>query len=631
MSIAPDPEAAAAPGRTWTRRLLLAAAPAVATLPWFRSASLADQRLDWRHAISLAGPPRYAPDVRHFDYVNPQAPKGGRIRVGALGTFDNLNPFISGVKGNLAAYLMTIYETLLMPALDETTTEYGLLAEAIAWPDDQSAVAFRLRPEARWHDGRPVSAEDVVFSFETWKRLSPQFNRYYQKVSSAVIVSEREVRFAFSEGGDPSLPLYVGQMPVLPRHWWLGIDAKGNRRDPGATTLEPPLGSGPYRLGAFTPGRSVVMERVPDYWGQRVPARVGNDNFDRIEVEYYRDANVLFEAFKADRIDFRRETSLKNWAVGYATPAVAAERIVRDSFPIARISIAKAFVFNQRRPKFADVRVRRALALAYSFADANRQSFYGLLAQPGSYFPRTDFEATGTAPEAERALFASLGHEAPDGLWAEHKAPVVEPSQRERLYTALSLLKQAGWRLEDGRLVDARGEQLTVELLLDDAAMERVANLYADGLDKLGIVVQLRLVDDVQYQNRLRTFDFDIIAHAWVQGHAPGNEQREYWSSESASRRGTNNMAGLTDPLIDALVEKLVLAADRPTKETAGRLLDRVLRAKAVGALVGEEDREFCAWWNRFGRPDTMPRYGAAAFPNLWWWDEAKARRTGGR
>jgi microcin C transport system substrate-binding protein len=601
--------------------LLLIAAPALANDPPV-----------WRHAISLTGPPKYAPEFRRPDYVNPDAPKGGRVRVGALGTFDNFNPVVAGVKGNLAAWLMTIYEPLLTVALDEATTEYGLLAEAVAVPDDHSSVAFRLRPEARWHDGRPVTAEDVVFSFHAWKTHSPQFNRYFQKVVSAEIVSPREVRFAFSEKGDPSLPLYVGQMSVLPKHWFEGTDAQGRKRDMTATTLEPPLGSSPYRLKEFTAGRSLVYERVADYWGAAVPLRVGTENFDRVEVEYYRDANVLFEAFKADRIDLRRENSLKNWAVGYDTAAVREGRILRDSFPIARLGIAKAFVFNQRRAKLQDVRVRRALQLAYGFDETNRQSFYGLLARPGSYFPHTEFEAAGAPTAAERALFASLGLPEPDGLWRDiAPATTGEAPARTRLFEALALLREAGFRLDGGRLLDAKGEQLTLEILLEDAAMERVAALWMAELAKLGIAVQFRLVDDVQYQNRFRTFDFDIVIHAWVQGHAPGNELREYFGAAAADKRGTNNVAGLTDPLIDALVERVVLAPLRAEKVTAGRLLDRVLRARAVGVLIGDEDKELVAHWDRFGRPAKMPAFGGAAFPTIWWWDAEKAARAGRR
>jgi microcin C transport system substrate-binding protein len=586
----------------------------------------------WRHAISLTGTPKYPAEATRMDYVDPAAPKGGRVRVGALGTFDNFNPFVSGVKGNLAAYLMMMYEPLLSPALDEPTTEYGLLAEAVAFPDDHSSVAFRLRPEARWHDGRPVTPDDVVFSFQTWKRLSPQFNRYYQKVERAEIAGPREVRFFFSEKGDPSLPLYVGQMPVLPKHWWEGMDADGKPRDVAATTLEPPLGSGPYRIGTFMPGRGLSLKRVKDYWGRNVPLRVGTENFDRIDVEYYRDANVSFEAFKADRLDIRRENSLKNWVVGYDEADVAEGKVVKEAFRIERLGIATAFVFNQRREKLKDLRIRRALQLAYSFEDVNRLTFYQLMARPGSYFPHTEFDAKRGGSADERALFAGLGLPEPPGLWDDlEPARTAKATNRQRLFRALALLKEVGYRLKDGRLLDRRGEQFSLEFLLENAASERVAAQFADQLEKLGIATQVRLVDDVQYQNRMRGFDFDIVLHSWVQGHAPGNEQREYWTSASAGTRGTNNIGGLADPLIDAVVEKLVLARTRAEKLAAGRLLDRILRAQAIAVLIGDEDKEYLARWNRFGRPEPMPRYGGAAFPSVWWWDEEKARKLADR
>lgn len=615
------------PGMTAPSRLaiwLFAAALALS------APALADEGGPWRHALSLTGEPKYAPGFKHPDYVNPQAPKGGRARLGALGTFDNFNPLVSGVKGNLAAHLMTLYEPLMTVALDEPATEYGLLAEAVAHPPDHSSVSFRLRPEARWHDGRPVTAVDVVFSHQAWKRLSPQWSRLLAKVAGVDAVSEREVRFRFHEAGDPALPLYIGQMSILPKHWWEGEDAAGRPRDLADTTLEPPLGSGPYRLKGFTPGRSIQYERVADYWGRDLPLRVGTENFDRLEVEYFRDANVMFEAFKADLIDMRRETSLKTWAVGYDFAAAKAGRVVKEAFPIERLGIVKAFVFNLRRPKLQDERVRRALALAYGFEDANRNLFHGLLSRPGSYFPRTEFEASEPLSEDEGRLLAGLpGAPAPAVL--EQAVSRRPQALRADLFEALELLKSAGYRLERGKLVDRAGERLGLEFVLEDAALERVASAYAANLAKLGIEANIRLVDDVQYQNRLRDFDFDVAAHAWVQGHAPGAEQRDYWSSESADRRGANNLGGLRSPTVDALVERLVLAPTRPEKVAAGRLLDRVLRSSAIGVPIMTEDREFTARWDRFGRPEPMPRYGAAAFPSLWWWDGAKAARTGER
>jgi microcin C transport system substrate-binding protein len=585
----------------------------------------------WRHAISLTGEPKYGPDFRHPDYVNPKAPIGGRVRMGANGSFDNFNPFISGVKGKLAASLMKIYEPLLMVSLDEPTTEYGLLAEAVAFPSDFSEVSFRLRPEARWHDGRAVTADDVIFSFETWKRLSPQFNLQFLKVRDVVKVSDREVRFIFSESGDAALPLYVGQMSILPKHWWEGADSKGMPRDVGATTLEPPLGSGPYRVKSFDAGRTVIYERVADYWGRHVPIRVGTENFERLEIEYFRDANVMFEAFKADLIDLRRENSLKSWAVGYGFPAVTDKRITRATFGIERIGIVRAFVFNLRKAKFENPRLRQALAMAFNFDDVNRQVFHALMSRPGSYFPHTEFEAKGMLSADERRLLQGLPGAPAINQIDNVGGQTAQASSRSSLFNALELLKEAGFRLKDGRLLDDKGQQFTLEFVLEDPVMERVATVYGDQLAKLGIAVQIRLVDEVQYQNRMRAQDFDIAAHGWVQGHAPGSEVREYFATDSADKRGTNNLGGLKNPLVDALVEKLVLATDRAEKVAAGRLLDRVLHRMVIGVPVMTEDREFVAYWDRFGRPDVMPRYGATAFPSIWWWDAAKAEKTGGK
>ena len=591
----------------------------------------ATEKQQWRHGISLTGDPKYPAEFKHMDYVNVKAPKAGRVRLGASGTFDNFNPLISGVKGNLAAYLMMVYEPLLWSSLDEQTTEYGLLAEAVAFPDDYSSVSYRLRPEARWHDGKPVTAEDVIFSFHAWKKHSPQFNRTLLKVTGVEQVSSHEVRFTFSEKGDASLPLYVGQMSVLPKHWWTGKDKDGRDRDIAATTLEPPLGSGPYRLKTFVPGRSLSYERVPDYWGESVPIRVGTENFNTIQIEYFRDTNVMFEAFKADKIDIRRESSLKSWVVGYDFTAVRDNLVVKDAFKIERFGLVKSFVFNQRRAKLQDRRIRKAIALAYNFDDMNRNAFHNMLSRPASYFPHTDFEAVGPVGASEHNMLMALPNAPPAAALNLEPDTSADAPSRRNLFKALQLLKDTGFTLNQGRLVDEKGEQLTLEFLLEDAAMERVASAYADALGKLGIDVAIRVVDDVQYQNRLRTFDFDIAIHAWVQGHAPGSEQREYWSSESADKRGTNNIAGLKSPLIDALVERLVLAPSRVEKIAAGRLLDRVLRVNQIGVPIMTEDKELVARWDRFGRPETMPQYGATAFPAIWWWDEEKAKKISGK
>jgi microcin C transport system substrate-binding protein len=589
-----------------------------------------DASAPWRHAISLTGEPKYPASFPHPDYVNPDAPKAGRLRLGSLGTFDNFNPIIAGVKGNLASHLFMLYESLLTQSLDESTTEYGLLAEAVAYPTDYSWAAFRLRPEARWHDGKSITADDVIFSFEAWKRLSPQWNRTYLKVSKVEKISEREVRFTMAEPGDAALPLYLGQMSILPKHWWEGMSAEGKLRDINMTTLEPPLGSGPYKLDAFVPGRSISFNRVANYWGAKTPMRVGTENFDRYEIEYFRDPNVLFEAFKADLIDFRREQSLKTWVVGYDSPAVQAGRIAKETYGIERLGILKAFVFNQRRTKLQDMTLREALALAYNFDEANRSIYHSMLTRPASFFPNTDFAAQAALSDDERQLLKEL----PAGVPEQALLPLSDAAplpSRARLFQALKLLNQLGYSLKGSKLVDAKGEQLSIEFLLQDAAMENVVSLYAENLQKLGIATPIRVVDDVQYQNRLRTFDFDVVVHAWVQGHAPGAEVREYFSSSSADARGTNNVAGLKNTTIDALVEKLVLAPSRGEKVAAGRLLDRILRASHFAVPLSTEDREFIAVWNRFGRPSNMPRYGGASFPSIWWWDAERAAQTGAR
>jgi microcin C transport system substrate-binding protein len=572
----------------------------------------------WRHALSLVGEPKYPIGFRKTDYVNPDAPAGGRARIGALGTFDNFNPAISGVKGNLASHLMLIYEPLLWASADETTTEYGLVAEAVRHPDDISWAEFRLRPEARWHDGRRMTPDDVVFSFETWKRLSPGFNRTFQHVTAARVTGPHAVRFDFATRGDRTLPLYIGQMSVLPRHWWDGRDASGRKRDIGMTTLEPPLGSGPYRLKGFVAGRSLTYERVADYWGRHVPIRVGTYHVGELQIEYFRDPAVMFEAFKADRLDFRREGSLKNWASAYEW--AKDQPVSREGFAIERLGILRAFAFNMRRDRFADWRVRKALSLAFGFDEINRGAFHGLMERAASYFPNTDFQARGAPGADELALLAGIRADVPD----ETASAIVERPLAERprvsLFKALKLLRQAGYRLDEGRLVKAAtGEQLALEFLLQDPGLEKLASAYGDALGKLGIDVRIRVVDDVQYQNRLRTHDFDIVVQSWVQGHAPGSEQRDYWSSESADRRGANNVGGIRSRAVDALVERMIHAESRADLVTAGRLLDRVLRASHYTVPINVEGREFVAWRERLAKPANMPRYAASGFPELWW------------
>lgn len=600
---------------------LLCAAPALAEEP------------AWRHGLAMLGEPKYPAGFPHFAYVNPSAPKGGLVRFGAQGTFDNFNLFVAGIKGELENGAGLVYDTLMEPAQDEVATEYGLLAEAVRHPDDFSAVTYRLRAEARWHDGRPVTPADVIFSFETLRANSPFYAFYYRNVKEAEATGEREITFSFSEAGNRELPQIVGQIPILPKHWWEAAGPDGRPRDPTQTTLEPPLGSGPYRLKGFETGRTAVYERVPDYWGRDLNVSRGRNNFGEVRYEYYRDSVVLLEAFKADAYDFRAENSARNWATGYDFAAVREGRVIKEEFPIRATGIMQAFVFNLRRPKFQDERVRRAFNLAFDFEDINRTLFYGLYQRVDSFFFGTELASSGLPEGAELAILEPLRDKLPTAVFTTpYRNPVngTPESVRANLREALRLLQEAGYELRGRQLVDKRtGEPLSAEFLTYDQTFERYALPYKQALERIGVAVNLRVVDPAQYQNRTRAFDFDVTTTVWPQTLSPGNEQRDFWGSSAADRSGSRNLAGIKDPAVDALIERIVFARGRAELVAATKALDRVLLAHNYVvpqwySLVTRTVR-----WNRFGRPETMPQYGGPAFPTIWWYDEALAAKTG--
>jgi len=606
-------------------------------LPGFLAACLsltplAAQEAQWRHGAALLGEPKYPPGFRHFDYVNPDAPKGGLVRLGAQGTFDSFNIVVAGVKGSPEQGLGLIYETLTASSFDEPSAAYGLLAEAFSYPEDYSSVTFRLRPEAKWHDGQPVTADDVIFSFETLKANSPTYAFYYANVTEAEKTGEREVKFTFNQTGNRELPQIMGQLIVLPKHWWEGTTADGRRRDVTQTTLEPPLGSGPYRLKSFDAGRNATYERVKDYWGENLNVNVGQNNIDEIRYEYYRDATVLLEAFKADRIDFRTENSARNWATGYNFPARQEGRVVLEEFPYRATGIMQAFVLNLRRDKFKDERVRRAFNLAFPFEELNRTVFYGLYERVGSYFHGLELASSGLPEGKELEILESLRDKVPPEVFTTpYENPVNDTPEnvRSSLREADRLLREAGWEVKNGRRVNARGEPLSVELLSSSPNDERVFLPYKSVLERLGIAVSVRTVDDVQFTNRTRSFDFDITSTVWAQSLSPGNEQREYWGSEAARREGSRNLAGIADPAVDALIDRIIFAKDRDELVAATRALDRVLLAHNYVVPQWTSLKQRTARWDRYSHPQTMPRYAGAAFPSVWWYDEAKAARTG--
>ena len=593
---------------------------------------LAAQEAPWRHGSALLDEPKYPQGFPHFDYVNPNAPKGGLVRLGALGTFDSFNVVVAGVKGSPEQGLGLIYETLTASALDEPSASYGLLAESFTYPEDYSSVSFRLRPEARWHDGRPVTVDDVIFSFESLKTNSPTYAFYYANVTKAEKTGEREVKFTFDEKGNRELPQIMGQLMVLPKHWWEGTASDGRKRDITQTTLEPPLGSGPYRLKTFDAGRNASYERVKDYWGETINVNVGQNNFDEIRYEYYRDATVLLEAFKADRLDFRTENSARNWATGYDFPARQEGRVVLEEFSFRATGVMQAFVLNMRRDKFKDQRVRRAFNLAFPFEELNKTIFYGLYERPSSYFFGLDLASSGLPEGREREILESIRDKVPASVFTTaYKNPVNDSPEtiRNNLREADRLLKEAGWEVKNGRRVNAKGDVLTVELLSSSPNEERVFLPYKASLDRLGIMASVRTVDDVQYTNRIRAFDFDIATGLWPQSMSPGNEQREFWGSQAASREGSRNLPGIADPGVDALIDKVIYAKDRDELVAATKALDRVLLAHDYVVPQWTSLKQRTARWNRYSHPETMPRYGGAAFPTIWWFDEAKAAKTG--
>ncbi|GGK39903.1 ABC transporter substrate-binding protein [Salinarimonas ramus] len=582
----------------------------------------------WRHGAALMGEPRYAPGFEHFDYVNPDAPKDGTVRLGALGSFDNFNPIVAGVRGDLGAGLGLIYETLMTEALDEPSTSYGLIAEAMRFPDDYSSVTFRLDPDARWHDGTPISARDVIWSFETLKAANPLYMTYYANVVSAEETAPGEVTFSFDVTGNRELPKIMGQLLVLPEHWFT---AEG--RAPDETTLEPPLGSGPYRLAEYVPGRSIVYERVPDAWSIDHPTNVGKYNFDEVRYEYFRDATVLLEAFKADQVDFRSENVARNWATAYDFPAREEGRVVLETFPILSTGRMQAFTPNLRQERFQDARVRRALNLAFDFEDINRTIFFGSYERIDSFFEGLELASSGLPEGRELEILEEYRGQIPESVFTEPYTNPTSPdaqARRENLREADRLLREAGWVVEEGRRVNAEtGEPFDIEFLGFQPTDERYALPYAQALERLGIRLDVRIVDPAQYQNRVRSFDFDMTTSLWPQTLSPGNEQRDMWGSRAAEIPGSQNYAGIADPAVDALIERVVFAQDREELVAATRALDRVLLHNDYVIPQWYLGDQRTARWNRFSHPETMPLYAASAFPTVWWYDGEKARETG--
>ena len=572
------------------------------------------------HGIAMHGKPKYDANFKHFDYVNPHAPKGGIIRQSALRTFNTFNPYT--IKGDAAVGLGFLYESLMTSPQDEAFTEYGLIAESIEVPNNRSWAAFKLRAGARWHDGKPITVEDVIWSLNTLKKKGRPFYRfYYRDVLKVEKVGERKVKFTFGSNENRELPLIIGQLPILPKHYW-------EKRDFGKTTLEPPLGSGPYKIKTFEPGRAVVYERVKNYWGKKLPVNVGRYNADTIRFDYYRDATVALEAFKAGDYDFRFENTSKTWATGYNSPAFKEgfykKLEVRHQNPTGM----QGFVFNTRKRIFKNPLVRNALALAFDFEWTNKSLFYGQYTRTKSFFSNSELASSGKPSKQELNILNPIKEEIPpEVLTRMYKPPINDGTGkiRKQLRKALQLLEKAGWYVKDGILTNEKfREPFKFEILLISPAFERIVLPFARNLKRLGIEASVRTVDTAQYRKRTDDYDFDMVVSTFGQSLSPGNEQREFWGTTAAKRPGSRNLAGIQNPIIDKLIELVISAPDRKSLITRTRALDRVLLWNHY-VIPQWHIRSFrIAFWDKFGRPPKTPIYGLAF--DSWWVDKKKAK-----
>lgn len=678
-----------------------------------------------KHALTLYDePPKYPADYQHFDYVNPDAPKGGTLRQAGFGSFDSLNPFIN--KGVSADDIGLIYDTLTRHSLDEPFTEYGLLAGKIEKATDNTWVRFYLRPEARFHDGQPVTADDVKFTFETlMSKGSPMYRGYYADVERVEVESPNKVRFVFKHAGNRELPLILGQLPVLPKHWWTELDEsdapqqpqlgddnivdiveapdkasitlrihedarlangkklnaellqlnlqkaadstsealkplaaitgyssadkqslridvkKGgteqllpaleqlrvlpSKRDFSKSSLEVPLGSGPYKVAEVQAGRSIRYERLKDWWGQDLSVNRGFYNFDDMRIDYYRDNTVALEAMKAGQFDYWLETSAKNWATAYDTPAVADGRLIKEEIQNHNPTGMQGFIFNTRRPLFQDRRVREALGLLFDFEWANRQLFNGAYTRTRSYFDNSELASSGLPGAEELKILEPLRGQIPPQVFTdEFSVPVTDGSGiiRDQQRRAYQLFQEAGWRIEEDQMLDAEGKPVNLEFLLAQPEFERVLLPFKRNLADLGIELVIRRVDVSQYINRLRSRDFDMIVSGFGQSNSPGNEQREYWHSSSADDPGSRNFIGLKDPAIDLLVEGLIGADSRQSLIAHTRALDRVLLWGHYVIPNWHIKTWRVAYWDRLEHPKTTPLFDIGLHT---WWVRAQA------
>lgn len=599
---------------------------------------------EWRAISSLIDPAEEEAVFERYPYVNPQAPKGGQYNAIATGTFDSFNPFIT--RGTPAAGLGSfggmLYDTLMQQSTDQPGASHALIADAFKYPDDYSSATYRIHTDARWHDGEPITAQDVVWSFEMLKKISQTYNRYYANVTEAVALSEREVEFRFDQTGNRELPHIMGDLAVLPQHWWEGKDAQGRQRDIARPTLEPPLGSGPYRIESFRPGSEITWIRVPDYWAADLPVNVGRYNFERRKFIYFQDDNAAWQAFTKGGIqDVRVENRAQRWATEYNFPAFERGDVIKRTFPTTAGEPMQGFVLNTRRPQFQDRRVREALTWAFDFESMNRTLFYDSYTRTNSYFQGGEFASSGLPEGLELEILETVRDEVPPEVFTqEFTLPVYDSpnSTREHLRRASELLAEAGWKRppspsfwrrllgffglvtnpDPTLLVNEQGERFTIEFLGNDPTNERVNSPFIQSLRRLGIDASLRIVDTNQYINRVRSFDYDVITTTLMQSQSPGNEQRDFWSSAAADMPDSRNVAGIRDPAVDKLIDRIIFASNREELVAATHALDRVLLWGYYLVPQWHNPEIWIAHWNKFGIPAEQPSYVGVDLDSWW-------------
>jgi microcin C transport system substrate-binding protein len=614
-----------------SRRTFLALTGAVAAagkLPFLQSAWAAP---NGRHGMSLFGDLGYQEGFPHFSYVNPNAPKGGRIVMQAPNwafnqnpqTFNTLNSFVT--KGDAPPRIEMTFEPLMVRALDEPDAIYGLVAEAVELSEDERELRFFLRQNARFHDGSPVTASDVAFSLNTFKeRGHPEMRLPLKEMASAEAAGPREVAVRLGPGASRELKLIVAQLPILSETYY-------ENRDFEASTMEPPLGSGPYRVRRFAAGRYIEYERVPDYWAGSLPLLRGHNNFDVIRIEFFRDRTAEFEAFKKGALTYREEFTAKTWATEYDFPAVVGGRVVKETVPAETVPDFQAWYFNTRRAKFADPRTREAIGLAFDFEWTNQNIFFGAYRRSTSFFERSMYAAAGEPSPAEVKLLQPFRDELPPAVFAEPPVPPVSDGSgrdRRQLREALRLLTEAGWERRADGLVNAQGQPLTVEFLINAPTFERVLGPYVESLKAIGVAARIALVDPAQYQARQSEFNYDVVTQRFTLGATPLEGLRSFFTADAADTPGTRNYAGIRHPAVDALVQAALTAPDRDTHQTALSALDRVLRVHHYAIPQWHAAEHRIAMWDMFDRPAVKPDFG---FPveTTWWYDAENARRIG--